>query len=110
MACYKRQTGLNLTETHYHIDCDSVKQAQDLGEKMTGKGEETRENKGFEAKPQFRRQPAMGDSKRQTDKPNPPITVSFEELAQHGFEVWIESGGQIYRLRRTRLGKLILTK
>ena len=39
-----------------------------------------------------------------------PKIVSFESLARCGDEIWIENGGQIYRLRRTRQGKLILTK
>jgi hemin uptake protein HemP len=81
-----------------------------LAKKMTGNREWRRESNGFKAKPPSRRQHAIGESKPQTDKPILPITVSFEELAQRGIEVWIESGGQIYRLRRTRLGKLILTK
>lgn len=39
-----------------------------------------------------------------------PKIIPFEQLARCGEEIWIECGGQIYRLRRTRLGKLILTK
>ena len=39
-----------------------------------------------------------------------PKIISFETLARCGEEIWIENGGQIYRLRRTRQGKLILTK
>ncbi len=39
-----------------------------------------------------------------------PKIVPFDELARCGDEVWIECGGQLYRLRRTRQGKLILTK
>ena len=39
-----------------------------------------------------------------------PNIISFESLARCGEEIWIENGGQIYRLRRTRQGKLILTK
>lgn len=39
-----------------------------------------------------------------------PKIISFESLARCGEEIWIENGGQIYRLRRTRQGKLILTK
>ena len=39
-----------------------------------------------------------------------PKIVAFNELCRCGDEVWIENGGQIYRLRRTRMGKLILTK
>jgi len=31
-------------------------------------------------------------------------------LARCGEEVWIENDGQVYRLRKTRQGKLILTK
>jgi hemin uptake protein HemP len=39
-----------------------------------------------------------------------PKLVSFSDLCRCGDEVWIENDGQIYRLRRTKLGKLILTK
>ena len=39
-----------------------------------------------------------------------PKIISFETLARCGEEIWIENHGQIYRLRRTRQGKLILTK
>lgn len=36
--------------------------------------------------------------------------IPFRSLCRCGDEVWIENDGAIYRLRRTRLGKLILTK
>ncbi len=39
-----------------------------------------------------------------------PKLVAFSDLCRCGDEVWIENEGQIYRLRRTKLGKLILTK
>ncbi len=39
-----------------------------------------------------------------------PKIIPFSTLARCGDEVWIETGGQIYRLRKTRQGKLILTK
>lgn len=39
-----------------------------------------------------------------------PKIIPFTELCRCGDEVWIEHDGQLYRLRRTRLGKLILTK
>lgn len=39
-----------------------------------------------------------------------PKIVPFDSLARCGDEIWIENEGQIYRLRRTRQGKLILTK
>jgi len=39
-----------------------------------------------------------------------PKLVAFGDLCRCGDEVWIENEGQIYRLRRTKLGKLILTK
>lgn len=47
------------------------------------------------------------DSARESDHPN---VIPFHRLAQCRQEVWIEHEGQIYRLRRTKLGKLILTK
>ncbi len=43
-------------------------------------------------------------------KPELPKIISFTSLARCGDEVWIETGGQVYRLRKTRQGKLILTK
>lgn len=36
--------------------------------------------------------------------------LSFQELASGSEEVWIEGGGQLYRLRLTKQNKLILTK
>lgn len=36
--------------------------------------------------------------------------VRFESLSRCGDEIWIENEGQLYRLRKTRQGKLILTK
>lgn len=39
-----------------------------------------------------------------------PKIIKFEALVRCGDEVWIEHAGQIYRLRRTKQGKLILTK
>lgn len=39
-----------------------------------------------------------------------PKIVKFETLTRCGDEVWIEHKGQIYRLRKTRQDKLILTK
>jgi hemin uptake protein HemP len=42
--------------------------------------------------------------------PELPKIIKFESLARCGDEVWIEHNGQIYRLRKTRQEKLILTK
>lgn len=39
-----------------------------------------------------------------------PKIIHFDELARCGEEVWIECAGQLYRLRKTRQAKLILTK
>jgi len=36
--------------------------------------------------------------------------LAFDELAAGGEDVWITCSGQLYRLRRTKLEKLILTK
>lgn len=41
---------------------------------------------------------------------NLPKIISFNSLVRCGDEIWIENEGQIYRLRRTKQGKLILTK
>lgn len=48
----------------------------------------------------------------ETEVPRNPLPkiIPFDGLARCGDEVWIENAGQIYRLRRTRQGKLILTK
>jgi len=42
--------------------------------------------------------------------PQLPKIIKFDSLARCGEEIWIECEGQIYRLRKTRQGKLILTK
>ena len=42
--------------------------------------------------------------------PELPKIIKFDTLARCGDEVWIEHNGQIYRLRKTRQEKLILTK
>lgn len=42
--------------------------------------------------------------------PELPKIIRFDALARCGEEIWIENNGQIYRLRRTKQGKLILTK
>ena len=47
---------------------------------------------------------------KKTTEPVLPKIISFDSLARCGDEIWIENDGQIYRLRRTRQGKLILTK
>ncbi len=39
-----------------------------------------------------------------------PKIIAFNDLCRCGDEVWIEHEGQMYRLRRTKMGKLILTK
>ena len=39
-----------------------------------------------------------------------PKIIKFSELARCGYEVWIEFESQLYRLRKTKQGKLILTK
>lgn len=41
---------------------------------------------------------------------NLPKLICFDELARCGEEVWIVNRGDLYRLRRTKQGKLILTK
>lgn len=39
-----------------------------------------------------------------------PKIIAFEDLIVCGDEIWIQFKGQIYRLRRTKQDKLILTK
>ncbi len=61
----------------------------------------------------FERPTAVGqelDSAIGRVTPTFPKIIAFRELCRCGEEVWIENDGQIYRLRRTRQGKLILTK
>jgi hemin uptake protein HemP len=41
---------------------------------------------------------------------NLPKIISFSSLVRCGDEVWIEHAGSLYRLRRTKQDKLILTK
>ena len=42
--------------------------------------------------------------------PARPARVRFGDLAGEAVEVEVEHAGQVYRLRRTRQGKLLLTK
>lgn len=39
-----------------------------------------------------------------------PKIIPFSSLVRCGDEVWIEHAGSLYRLRRTKQDKLILTK
>jgi len=62
-------------------------------------------------------EPVEGDLPDQRDSPESPSAnvrlpkiIPFQELCRCGDEVWIENEGELYRLRRTRQGKLILTK
>ena len=57
------------------------------------------------------------DHQSETDQPSEspavpmlPKIIKFDTLARCGDEIWIEHNGQIYRLRKTRQDKLILTK
>ena len=45
-----------------------------------------------------------------SSQPLQPRIVNSAELLQGDVEVWIDHQGQLYRLRRTRSGKLILQK
>ena len=55
--------------------------------------------------------PDAMDKQRDGEVGDPlPKIIPFEQLARCGDEIWIENNGQVYRLRRTRQGKLILTK
>ena len=53
---------------------------------------------------------SAADTQTKPDTSHILKVVKFETLARCGDEIWIENEGQIYRLRRTRQGKLILTK
>jgi hemin uptake protein HemP len=52
---------------------------------------------------------SVGDVTATPTRPLPKI-ISFSSLVKCGDEVWIEHGGSLYRLRRTKQDKLILTK
>ena len=59
--------------------------------------------------------PSRDSAQENLEPPSPakplfPKIIQFAALARCGDEVWIENEGQVYRLRRTRQGKLILTK
>lgn len=55
-------------------------------------------------------QKASEDDPLSSGGPRLPKIIPFRELCRCGDEVWIENEGELYRLRRTRQGKLILTK
>jgi len=46
----------------------------------------------------------------QPTSPQGDKIVRFKDLSQCGDEIWIEHEGKLYRLQKTRQGKLILTK
>lgn len=54
-------------------------------------------------------EPALPEPDEQRPAATPPI-YSSEELFRGGREMWIEHAGQMYRLRITARGRLILTK
>ena len=54
--------------------------------------------------------PPDGPQPDESGFPELPKIIKFDSLARCGDEVWIEHNGQIYRLRKTRQEKLILTK
>ncbi|MCE2750969.1 MAG: hemin uptake protein HemP [Pirellula sp.] len=55
-------------------------------------------------------QPTQDDSLEKSSGPRLPKIVPFRDLCRCGDEVWIEHAGQLYRLRCTKQGKLLLTK
>ena len=59
------------------------------------------------------RSPASHGGESHRGKPESdvnPKVIEFDDLTRCGNEVWIRNGGLLYRLQRTRQGKLILTK
>jgi len=54
--------------------------------------------------------PTPDDSIEKSAGPRLPKIVPFRDLCRCGDEVWIEHAGQLYRLRCTKQGKLLLTK
>ena len=53
-------------------------------------------------------QEPVGD--QEPPKPLLPKIISFDEIARCGNEIWIENNGELYRLQKTKNGKLIMTK
>ncbi|RMF42270.1 MAG: hemin uptake protein HemP [Planctomycetota bacterium] len=74
-----------------------------------GPGREILKKDHSENQPQSPAEAADGEAQTTPGMKLPKI-IRFDSLARCGDEVWIENNGQIYRLRRTRQGKLILTK
>jgi hemin uptake protein HemP len=56
------------------------------------------------------RRPAADESAQFTASRVPPRTVSSEALFNGLYEIGINHGGSLYRLKITRQGKLILNK
>ena len=52
----------------------------------------------------------MDSHSEPSEGPTLPKIIKFDTLARCGDEIWIEHNGQIYRLRKTRQDKIILTK
>lgn len=65
----------------------------------------------IDANPLMTDSPNPSDSKSETaDPPAPPRVVTSESLLEGRTEILITHGNEVYRLRRTRNGKLILQK
>ena len=52
----------------------------------------------------------LNPAELESSSPAFPKIIKFDSLARCGDEIWIENNGQIYRLQRTKQGKLLLTK
>jgi hemin uptake protein HemP len=63
-----------------------------------------------DSKPEQPDENASADASAAAPMTGLPKIIKFDSLARCGDEIWIENEGQIYRLRKTRQGKLILTK
>ena len=63
-----------------------------------------------EQEPTGEKMPAPAVELVPADAAKLPKIIRFDELARCGDEIWIENDGQLYRLRKTKQGKLILTK
>jgi len=72
--------------------------------------DQTAHDRGAETSNRPEQDPASDRPEQDAAADALPKMIRFEHLSRCGDEVWIENMGQIYRLRRTRQGKLILTK
>jgi len=65
---------------------------------------------GASGMPHHQDNPGHQSSPASSSEDSPRVVVKSTEILQGKSEIWIEHGSEMYRLRLTRAGKLLLSK